>query len=97
VTVTVTPRALHALFQNVGRESTRSMPESTVRLTVSSDAGVSSLTNAASATGSGLVAPPSSNAVTMIARRMIDPSLAECRLSPVVGDDPEEVRDFTGT
>src|SRR5271155_3436067 len=41
VTVTVTPRALHALFQNVGRESTNSEPESTVRQTVSGEAGVS--------------------------------------------------------
>ncbi len=42
VTVTVTPRALHALFQNVGRESTNSTPESTVRLTVPCEVGASS-------------------------------------------------------
>ncbi len=83
VTVTVTPRALHPPFQNVGRESTNSKPESTVRLTVPGEVGASSSANAASATSRGPVAPPSNYAVTMIARVMIDPSVAPNVGSPI--------------
>src|SRR5580658_7864253 len=83
ITVTVTPRALHALFQNVGRESTTSNPESTVRVTVPGEVGTSSSPNAPSATSRGPVAPPSNNAVTMIARVMIDPSVAPNVGSPI--------------
>ena len=96
VTVTVTPRALHALFQNVGRESTNSTPESTVRLTVPGEVGASSLANAASATSREPVAPESNyNTVTMIARVMIDPSVAPNVGSLLVGGDLEGVRDVT--
>src|ERR1700722_9724037 len=77
VTVTVTPRAWHALFQKVGRESTRSAPESTVSLTGS---GTGLLAKAASTTGNWPIAPPSNNAATMSARLMIDPPDAEGRL-----------------
>ncbi len=83
VTVTVTPRALHALFQNVGRESTNSEPESTVRQTVPGEVGASSLADAASATSRGPVAPPNNNAATMIARVMIDPSVAPSVGTPI--------------
>jgi hypothetical protein len=74
---------LHALFQNVGRESTNSKPESTVCLTVPGEVGASSSANAASATSRGPVAPPSNNAVTIIARVMIDPSVAPNVSSPI--------------
>src|SRR5580700_9420814 len=66
VTVTVTPRGWHALSQKVGRESTRSAPESTVSQ-IGSGTGWSA--KAVSATSRGPVAPPSNNAATMIRYR----------------------------
>jgi hypothetical protein len=67
VTVTVTSKGLHPRSQKVGEEKRRSAPESTVSQT-GSDTGWSA--KAASA------APPSNNAATMIARIMIEPSVA---------------------
>src|SRR5579871_3698919 len=82
--VTVTPRALHAPFQNDGRESMSSSPESTARSTVTGDFGARSLARAASATSRGRVATLSNNSAMMIARRMIDPSVVP-KVGPLLG------------